>query len=303
MTSVFYLVSKDSNKNQEVEIFRKLNPNINIDLVYFEDIIPIAQNNAGKIVTVNGPLDFPDYVLVRAFDLGDRQYHLKAVLEMLESNNVVCINPAETKEKTSDKLLTNQIVSRIVKSVRVPKTMLLTPEVSADLVVETLGLPVVVKVMHGSGGKGLSLIKSKDDLGNLLNMLFASPFDDEVIAQEAITSSKGRDLRLVICNGEVIDSFVRENPDDFKSNVSTGGTITHFDTPEVLVEDALEIADRLGLVMGSIDFLFGENEDEFYFCEANSTMGFSFLMDLDYKEDKDILMKYSKIATELFKEL
>lgn len=65
----------------------------------------------------------------------------------------------------------------------------------------------------------------------------------------------------------------------------------------------MEIADRLGLVMGSIDFLFGENEDEFYFCEANSTMGFSFLMDLDYKEDKDILMKYSKIATELFKEL
>ena len=33
------------------------------------------------------------------------------------------------------------------------------------------------------------------------------------------------------------------------------------------------------MVMGSVDFLFGENEGEFYLCEANSSVGLPYLMD------------------------
>lgn len=301
MTTGFFLVSKDSiKKEHDVKLFANFFPEIDIKLIYFEDIIAIADSNLKKIQTIHGELDFPDFVFVSAFNLGDKEYHLKSVLRMLEYNGVNCINPADTKEKTVDKLLTNQIVSYIVKNLKIPKTVLITPEMNADQVCEIVGLPLVVKIMHGSSGEGLSLIKSKEELDNLLNIIFSAPFNDQIIAQEAILSSKGKDLRLVIANGEVIDSFIRSNPDDFKSNISTGGSITPFDPPKTLVEDALKIADYLNLKLGSVDFLFGEDDNEFYFCEANSSIGFSNLLNAYENGDMDIIKKYTQSFKQAF---
>lgn len=291
----FYLVSKDADKKKEVEVFKKLNNGVDIQLVNFEEIIPIA-GDLDKIKTINGEMDFPDFVFVRAFDLGEKQYHLKSVLEMLEYNNVLCINSTDTKEKTSDKLLTSQIVSSVAENIKVPKTILVTPDIDGKIIVETLGLPLVVKVIHGSGGKGLSLINSTEELDNLLNLVFAAPFNDQIIAQEAIMTSKGRDARIVIANGEIIDSFIRSNPDDFKSNVHQGGSLMEFEPSESLKNDAVKIANALNLKLGSIDFLFGENEDEFYFCEANSTIGLPYLLG----EDKEKISKYSNLLEKLF---
>ena len=293
MVSGFYLVSEESDKANEIEVFKKLNPNVDIKLVNFEDIIPIA-GDINQIMTVNGLIDFPDFVFVRAFDLSaDKQYHVKSVLRMLEYKGVLCINTADTKDKTSDKLLTNQIVSSVAESVKVPKTMLITPKTDGKFIADSVGLPAVIKVMHGSGGKGLSLIKTVEELDELLNIIFAAPFDEQLIEKEAIMSSKGRDIRLVVANGEVIDSFIRENPDDFKSNVSAGGSIIPYDTPEILVKDTLKIANKLNLKVGSIDFLFGENENEFYFCEANSTIGLPYLLNAPDEKNKELLKKYS----------
>lgn len=301
MVTGFYLVSKDSNKEQEAELFKKLNDDVDINLVSFEDIIPMAQNDFnGKIILKNGELDCPDFVYVRVFNLGDKAYHLKAVLDMFKYLGVLCINSAETKEKTADKLLTSQIVNSVTENIKIPKTLLVTPDLDAKSIIKHLNLPVVIKIMHGGAGKGIALIDSEKELDSLLNMIFAAPFNDQILAQEAILSSKGKDIRLIIANDEIIHSFVRVNPNDFKSNVSKGGHIEDFDAPEKLVKETLAIAKELDLKLGSIDYLFGENKGEFYFCEANSSIGLSYLYGAINDGNSEILKNYSNLLLKLF---
>lgn len=303
MPKCFYLVSSSKStdeeiqkKKKEVVLFSKLNKNMDVELVFFEDIIPIATDEFnGKILLRDGEIDCPDYVFVRAFDLGDRSYHLKAVLEMFESLGVECINSAQTKAMTSDKLLTLQIARRVCDTIKLPKTILVTPDSNAERIGEIIGFPLVIKIMHGSKGKGVSLIKSQKELDNLLNMVFAAPFNDQIIAQEAILSSKGRDLRVVIALDNVIYAYERKNDNDFKSNISTGGEKSEVKVPDELIKDSLNLAKALNLKLGSIDFLFGENFDEFYLCEANSSIGMSPLIDAYKNGDKETLSKFSNL--------
>ena len=230
MVKGFYLVSLPKNdeelkeKNMEVGYFRKIYTDVDVELMFFEDIIPfVGEDYDGKILLTDGEVDCPDFVFVRAYELGDKQYHLNAVLNMFKSLGVLCINDFDTKRITSDKLLTMQIAKSVCDLIKIPKTILVTPEISANKVGEIIGFPVVIKIMHGSKARGISLIQSEKELDNLLNVVFAAPFDDQIIAQEAILSSKGKDVRLMFGFGKLIVSYVRINPillqEDMRKNL------------------------------------------------------------------------------------
>ena len=182
----------------------------------------------------------------------------------------LCINPPGCKDITADKMLTFQVVSRVVPAGMIPRTMLVTGDVDPKVVGDYVGYPVVLKVLHGEGGKGVILVRDEAELKNILKLLSASPMTDQVIAQQAIMSSKGRDLRIVVINGKAVDAIVRCNPGSFTSNVHQGGHVEFCDPPEQLKEIAVRVADAIGILFGSVDFLFGEKEGEFYICESNS---------------------------------
>ena len=50
-----------------------------------------------------------------------------------------------------------------------------------------------------------------------------------------------------------------------------------YQPPESL-QEALKVAGALDLNYGSVDFLFGEDENEFYLCEINTFPGFSYIL-------------------------
>jgi len=242
----------------------------------------------GKIFVGDEVMEAPDYVIAAFFT--EKNYHTASVLKMLESHGVFCINTYDCIRSVDDKLLTIQKIVASTAGVRFPKTLLLTHEITANFVSRHFSYPVVVKVMHGSKGKGVVLIHSEKELDNLINVNTASDFGDEVIIQECITSSKGRDLRLIICDGKCATSYVRENPNSFRSNVAGGGSITAYPLPESLRIVGEEIASVLEMNLGSVDFLFGENET-FYFCEANAMPGVALAFDIE----KDFLNMMAKI--------
>lgn len=232
----------------------------------------------GKIYVGNEEMEAPDYAISAFFT--EKNYHTKSVLKMLESNGVFCINTYDCVKNVDDKLLTIQKIVQSTKGVLFPKTLLLTEEITAAFVSQHFTYPVVIKVMHGSKGKGVVLIHTEKELDNLININTASDFGDEIIIQECIASSKGRDLRLIICDGKCATSYVRENPGSFRSNVARGGHITPYAAPESLKTVAVEIAKAVEMNMGSVDFLFGENET-FYFCEANAMPGLALAFDIE----------------------
>lgn len=269
--------------------------NVSVELVNFNDITVLAYEDFNGKITVNGEKkDCPNFVIVSAVDERD-QYQFKAVLRMFETLGVKCINNLDSIEKTGDKIYSFQYAKQMVPEVKIPKTMLISKNTSIDEIEEEISFPLVLKIMNGNQGRGVVLINSKDELKDILNVVTASQFDEELLVQEAVMSSKGKDIRVVIGGGEFIHAFVRSNDNDFKSNLHQGGSIETFDAPKSLIDTSIKLTEVFGLELGSIDYLFGENEDEFYLCELNSVPGISYLFDAKEKGNVNLIKKFMKI--------
>jgi len=237
-------------------------------------------NFAGKIYVGDVAMDVPDYIIAAFFT--EKNYHTLSAIKMLEILGVTCINSYDCINNVDDKLLCVQKIAANCPEVLLPTTLLVEPGITAEFVSAHFTYPVVLKVMHGSKGLGVILVHTEKELANLLNIHGASGFGDEILIQEFIASSKGRDLRMIFCNGKFEQSFVRENGTSFRSNVAGGGSISQFAAPDSLIEQGEKIAALMGIAMGSVDFLFGPEDKTFYFCEANAMIGLSFDVEKEF---------------------
>ena len=113
------------------------------------------------------------------------------------------------------------------------------------------------------------MCETSQALDELMQMVENTNPNVNLIFQEFIKSSFGKDLRVVTVGGRVIGAMVRNSVDgNFKANYSRGGQIHKFEiTPEIewLV---LEISRILDLDIAGIDLLF--DTEGFKICEVNS---------------------------------
>lgn len=280
-----------------IGMFKKLGYDVDVANIYDINVI-VEDDFTGKISIGDELVDVPDFVIVSA--VREREtYQIKAVLRMFESLGVVCINTIEAIEKTGDKLYSFQIAKKEVPEVKIPKTMYVNKNTSIDKIASEIGFPLVLKIMYGFQGKGVSLINTKEELENVLDIIFASEFGDEIIAQEAILSSVGKDIRVVVGAGEVIHAFMRTNENDFKSNIHQGGALKTFTPPQSLIKIAIKLADVFDLKLGSIDFLVGEDDDEFYLCELNSVPGISYLFEAEEEGNEELIERFASIPKKI----
>lgn len=212
----------------------------------------------------------PMFVIAAFVEEAD-DYNL-ALLQQLETQGVLCVNRAETLKKTGDKLLTLQLLA--ARGLPVPKTILVRPDVAPDFIREQLGLPLVVKVLDGSKGHGVTLVESADQLATLLEMLDAARCPTALLAQEFIADSRGRDLRVLVIDGRPRVCMLRRNrsAEGFKSNVSAGGSAEGYPLTDAIRELSERVIETIGLDIGGIDLLF--QGDGFVVGEANSIPGF-----------------------------
>lgn len=195
-----------------------------------------------------------------------------ALLQQLETQGVLCVNRAETLKRTGDKLLTLQLLA--AQGIAVPKTVLVRPSTTPSFLVERLGLPLVVKVLDGSKGHGVALVQTEKELESLLEMLDAARCPTALLAQEFVADSRGRDLRVLVIDGQPRVCMLRRNPsaEGFKSNVSVGGSAEAYPMTDAIRALAERVIETIGLDIGGIDLLFkGEG---FVVGEANSIPGF-----------------------------
>lgn len=248
---------------------------LSMEIVDYTDVsVTTGDEDGGELIVKGERVPMPDLAIVAAVNIGDSYpYQLMAVMRMLDARGVVCINPYDAIERARDKIFSLQLAKQAAPEVLVPRTMLVTPDTTAEDIGGFIGYPAVLKIMHGSQGKGVTLVDSPEALRNVLDIVAASEFGDQVIAQQAILSSRGRDLRVMLAAGRFCHAFVRCNDSSFKSNIHQGGYFEEFDVPESLKRTSEAIAKAFGLKMCSVDYLFGENDGEFYLCEVNSSPG------------------------------
>lgn len=180
----------------------------------------------------------------------------------IEKGGVPVFNSSSSVAMCDDKARTYIELSGIVpqpKTLVAPKTYFdVDMSEFVDNVIACLGLPLVFKECFGSFGEQVYLCKTREDV---MSHITAKPF----IMQEFISDSTGSDTRIEIVGGKFVSAVKRNNPADFRSNVTNGGTMTPVVPNNKMIETALKACEVLGLTFGGVDIL-----DNGMVCEVNS---------------------------------
>ena len=251
-----------------IEEFEKTG--IKIRVVNPQDVDIFVDRDDRKSIRVGGksrPL--PDFVIPRTGS--GTTYFIKAIIRHLERLGVILINGSQSIDAVKDKLYTQQVLGQ--SSLPVPKTLLVKHPIDIDFVESNIGYPAIIKTLSGSFGAGVFLVETKKQLTQLLKMAEITKPSYNIIVQEFIKESFGKDLRVLVINGKVVGCMMRQSTDDdFRANITRGGEAIPYQIDDDIEWLGGESARLLNLDIAGVDLLF--DEGNYKICEVNSSPGF-----------------------------
>ena len=251
-----------------VEEFEK--KGVDVRVVNPKDVDIFVDRDDSKSIIVDGkPRKLPDFVLPRTGS--GTTYFIKAIIRHLERLGVVLINGSDSIDNVKDKLYSQQILGQ--SNLPVPKTMLVKHPINLELVEKNLSYPMIVKTLSGSYGSGVFLVEDRKQFRQLMKMAELTKPSYNIIIQECIEDSLGKDLRVLVVNGKVVGCMMRQSIDgDFRANITRGGEAIPYQVDEDIEWIGGECARLLNLDIAGVDLLF--NEGTYTICEVNSAPGF-----------------------------
>lgn len=249
-------------------------------------LLRIVQNSEQLIDTATMRLmEEPDFVV-----FWDKDILLAKCLEQLGVrvyNSGDCIDVCDDKRKTHLALLR--------EGLPMPETVIAPMTYSSvgftnydflDSVEEELSYPMVLKEAFGSFGKQVYLIKNREELIKKIEELPSY----EILFQEYVEESRGRDIRLQVVGNEVIGSMYRYSETDFRANVTAGGQMESYEPSDEECQLAIRAAKAVGADFAGVDLLFGK--DGPLVCEVNSNAHFKNLLDCSGVNTAEHIIKY-----------
>ena len=197
--------------------------------------------------------------------------------QRLEGQGIKLFNNGMTIIACDNKILMYEILA--MKGIRIPRTFAAPKTFEGfgynrrefvETAVKELGLPMVIKEAYGSFGEQVYLVNSLEEANKVVDSLGYKDF----LMQEYIASSKGRDVRVNVVGGKAIVSMLRENENDFRSNISHGGKGSKIDPGKKFTDLAVKAAKAIGVDFAGVDVLFGPNNEPII-CELNSNPQFA----------------------------
>ena len=158
-----------------------------------QDVDIYVDRDDRKSIRVGGksrPL--PDFVIPRTGS--GTTYFIKAIIRHLERLGVILINGSESIDAVKDKLYSQQILGQ--SNLPVPKTLLVKHPIDVEFVERSLNYPIIVKTLSGSFGAGVFLVEDRKQLRQLMRMAEITKPSYNIIIQEFIEDSYGKDLRV-----------------------------------------------------------------------------------------------------------
>lgn len=212
---------------------------------------------------------------------------------MLEGRGYRLFNCADAIETCDDKALTHIALEKA--GVPMPKTWIgpmtyenigYTDYDFLEVIENDLGYPMVTKECFGSFGMQVYLCNNRAEVEEHLtrNMIF----------QEYIPSSFGRDIRLQVVGDRVITGMYRYSENgDFRANITNGGKMKSYEWTKEQEELAVKSVKALGLDFAGVDILFGA-DDKPIVCEVNSNAHFKNIFHCTGVNTADFIMEYIK---------
>lgn len=161
-------------------------------------------------------------------------------------------------------------------------------EEAADL----LHFPMVVKEGKGSFGQQVYLVRDMEGLQALVCRLGST----EILFQEYISETAGRDIRLYVVGNQVIASIERVNlKGDFRANLENGASARHYTPSREETALALKASRACGTDFAGIDLL--QSKRGPLICEVNSNAHFLGLRSVTGIDPAESIIELMKAAT------
>lgn len=192
-----------------------------------------------------------------------------------EESGMRVFNSSRAIELCDDKALTAECLQR--SGLAIPKT-LIAPKTYANIgysnsrfllrAEEFLSYPMVLKQRFGSFGAQVYLAENRKQAEEILERCAGN----EILLQEFIAESSGRDLRINVVGNEVKGVMLRYNNSDFRSNITNGGKMEIYFPDRSYLFAAVAAARAVGADFAGVDVLFGKEGPAI--CEVNASPHF-----------------------------
>ena len=215
----------------------------------------------------------------------------KYVSEILEKKGVKLFNNHNAIRVCDDKMRT--YIALCEKGINVvdtvPGALCYTEDAKIDKqkikeIGEKLGYPVIVKHNYGSLGQGVFKADNLKELLNIANKVKLIPH----LFQKMVTTSYGKDIRVIVIGGKVFASMLRVSKTDFRSNIELGGVGESISLDKTTTTLCEKVATTLNLDYCGIDVLLGENNKPII-CEVNSN---AFFGGIEKVTNKNVAKRY-----------
>ncbi len=196
-------------------------------------------------------------------------YFGSAVVRQFEQMDVYTPNTANGIANSRDKLRAIQIMSR--HDIGMPATAFARDRDDVLSAIDAVGgAPVVIKLLEGTQGIGVILAPDTKVAEGIVETLQSAK--QNVLIQQFITESKGKDIRALVVGDRVVAAMRRQaQGDEFRSNVHRGGSVEAVDLPAAYERTAVRAAQIMGLRVAGVDML--EGADGPLVMEVNSSPG------------------------------
>ena len=116
------------------------------------------------------------------------------------------------------------------------------------------GTPVIIKLLQGTQGVGVMIAESAAAVESTIDTLWG--LGQNIILQEFIAESKGRDIRALVVGGELVAAMRRTaKKGEFRSNLHRGGMGQRIELSPEYARAALDPARIMGLGLAGVDML------------------------------------------------
>lgn len=240
------------------------NRGMKIDIVTNDDIL-VTNNKTNPLYfsKKTRKLALPNFI-----HYADKDLHLARQLEVL---GIPLFNSAEAIAICDNKSVMHQHLFK--KAIPTPETVLApmvysgieVKEISyIEAVIDTLGLPLIVKEAYGSFGQQVYWAETMEDLTRIAKNLAGK----EHLFQKPVHTSLGKDIRINVIGGKAVAAMTRTSETDFRANVTAGGTTSSYDPSPEETMLAINAAAAVGADFAGVDLLIAD--DAPVVCEVNS---------------------------------
>ena len=192
-----------------------------------------------------------------------------AVVRQFEAQGVLSTANADGIAASRDKLHSLQIMSQA--GLPVPRTAIVAHSQALFSAISSVGgLPVVIKLIRGTQGRGVVLAGNTATAAAVLRRVQMAR--QQALVQEFIAESQGRDLRVIVVGNRCLAAMERSAAEgEFRANLHRGGTARAMELDADTKALAVSAAKAHGLSVAGVDLIHSKRGP--LLLEVNSSPG------------------------------